>query len=484
MRTLFSYSLFTIIIFLISACDVFEESPPSLNSAEEESFLLRDKRDNKFVPSLNKSDELVVITVNRNSIHYKNNDSKYVGLEFDLALEFGKELGKRVRFIVVPDMNKALTILERHQGHLATGISATAKNKLQVRFGPGYQRAQPQVAYNTNHLKPKNIQEIAGKSIEIVRGTVHGERLSEARLETPELKWTETDISTEDLLSKLADGKVDYVVTDSTNINVAKNFYSNLGAAISLGKKNTKAWAFSLHEEPELQKRVEKFFKRIEKDGTLNRLIDRYYGHIQRLEQENINKFLEKTRTFLPSLRKHFYRAEEITKIDWRLIAALSYQESHWDRKATSFTNVRGIMMLTRATAERMKVTDRLDARQNILAGARYLLILKNTLPSRIVEPDRTWIALASYNQGYGHIEDARILAQRMKLSPDLWVDLKKSLPLLSHRRHFENLKFGYARGGEAVYLTESVRAYYDILKKYESPYKQNASSPGTLSQE
>ena len=254
MRTLLSYSLFTIIIFLISACDIFGNSDPLLNSAEEKSFLSRDKRDNKFVPLLNKSDELVVITVNGNSIHNKNYDGKYVGLEFDLASEFGRELGKRVRFIVVPDMDMALTILEKHQGHLATGISATTKNKLQVRFGPGYQRAQPQVAYNTNHRKPKNIQGIVGRNIEIVRGTVHGERLNEARLKVPELRWTETDISTEDLLSKLADGKVDYVVTDSTNISVAKNFYSNLGVAISLGKENTKAWAFSLREETELQK--------------------------------------------------------------------------------------------------------------------------------------------------------------------------------------------------------------------------------------
>ena len=151
---------------------------------------------------------------------------------------------------------------------------------------------------------------------------------------------------------------------------------------------------------------------------------------------------------------------------------------------ATSFTNVRGIMMLTEETAERMKVTDRLNARQSILAGARYLLILKNTLPPRIMEPDRTWIALASYNQGYGHIEDARILAQRMGLSSDLWVDLKKSLPLLSNSKYYEKLKHGYARGGEAVDLTESVRAYYDILMKHKSPYKRDESSPGALSQE
>ena len=242
--------------------------------------------------------------------------------------------------------------------------------------------------------------------------------------------------------------------------------------AINLGKKSSKAWAFSSYMEPELKIKAHKFFKKINEDGNLNRLLDKYYGHIQRLGQDDVKKFLKNTRKLLPDLRSYFYEAEEETNIDWRLIAALAYQESHWDRMATSSTNVRGIMMLTEDTAQRMEVTDRLNARQSILAGARYLLILKDTLPSRIVEPDRTWIALAAYNQGYGHIEDARILAQRMKLSPDLWVDLKKSLPLLSDSKHFENLKYGYARGGEAVYLTESVRAYYDILMKYEAPYK------------
>ena len=107
----------------------------------------------------------------------------------------------------------------------------------------------------------------------------------------------------------------------------------------------------------------------------------------------------------------------------------------------------------------------------SILAGARYLLTLKDMLPPRIADPDRTWIALASYNQGYGHIEDGRVLAQRLGLNPDSWVDLKKALPLLSRSEYFENLKHGYARGGEAVILTESVRIYYDILLKYERPH-------------
>jgi membrane-bound lytic murein transglycosylase F len=128
-------------------------------------------------------------------------------------------------------------------------------------------------------------------------------------------------------------------------------------------------------------------------------------------------------------------------------------------------------MMLTEATADRMKVTDRLDVEQSILAGAQYLASLKDRLPVRIKEPDRTWMALAAYNQGFGHLEDARVLAQRMGLNPDSWVDLKKSLPLLSLSKYFHTLKHGYARGGEAVVLAESVRTYYEILQKYERPY-------------
>jgi len=285
------------------------------------------------------------------------------------------------------------------------------------------------------------------------------------------LKWTEVDITGEDLLAKLAEGKIDYAVVDSTQINLAKNFYPNLGVALDLGEPTGRAWAFSPYAERELLEKTRSFFDRIEQDGTLTRLLDRYYGHIQRLEQADVSGILKKRRTLLPDLREHFHEAEELTGIDWRLIAALAYQESHWNPLAISPANVRGLMMLTETTADRMKMTDRLDARQSILAGARYLQMLKDRLPPRILEPDRTWIALAAYNQGSGHIEDARVLAQRLKLNPDSWVDLKKTLPLLSLSEYFRSLKHGYARGGEAVILAESVRTYYKILLKYERPY-------------
>ncbi|WP_074634032.1 MULTISPECIES: membrane-bound lytic murein transglycosylase MltF [Nitrosospira] len=425
----------------------------------------------KPVLPFDKTDELVVITVNSPDTYYEDAEGRYAGLEFDLASEFARDLGMNVKFRIAPRMDQVLAKLEEHKGHFAAGLSISTKHELHAHFGPIYQTIQPQVAYNTDYRRPKSIRQLVGRTIEIASGTTYAEQLNKAMQQAPGLKWSEVDITSEDLLAKLAEGKIDHVVADSTQISQAKNFYPNLDAAFDLGEPVGKAWAFSPYAERELLEKTQKFFSRIERDGTLMRLVDRYYGHIQRLEQADVSGILKKRRTLLPDLREHFHEAEEVTGIDWRLIAALAYQESHWNHFAVSPANVRGIMMLTETTADRMKVTDRLDTRQNILAGARYLRLLKDRLPTRILEPDRTWIALAAYNQGSSHIEDARILAQRLGLNPDSWVDLKKTLPLLSLSQYFQNLKHGYARGGEAVILTESVRTYHNILLKYERPH-------------
>ena len=154
-----------------------------------------------------------------------------------------------------------------------------------------------------------------------------------------------------------------------------------------------------------------------------------------------------------------------------RLLAAIGYQESHWNPEATSETNVRGMMMLTEETARRLQVADRLDARESIVAGANYLATLKRALPRRIAEPDRTWLALAAFNVGIAHLEDARVLAAKRKLNPDAWCDVKTTLPLLAQAGVADATRYGFARGGQAVIFVETVRAYHDVLLRLEKPY-------------
>src|SRR5258708_22978324 len=114
--------------------------------------------------------------------------------------------------------------------------------------------------------------------------------------------------------------------------------------------------------------------------------------------------FQERIKSALPQYRPLFQRAQEATGIEWRLLAAIAYQESQWDGQATSETGVRGLMQLTEDTARHLGVSDRLDPHESALGAARYLHDLKDRLPLRITEPDRTWIALAASNIGIAHL--------------------------------------------------------------------------------
>ena len=170
------------------------------------------------------------------------------------------------------------------------------------------------------------------------------------------------------------------------------------------------------------------------------------------------------TETRLPRYRDYFRQAERATGTDWRLLAAMAYQESHWDPDAVSPTGVRGMMMLTRHTAGMMEVADRADPVASIVGGARYYKRVLRKVPKRIAEPDRTWLAVAAYNLGYGHVEDARILTQSQGASPDSWEQVRTRLPLLSDEKWHRRVQRGYAPGEQAVAYVDNVRRYYEIL--------------------
>ena len=426
------------------------------------------------VPPVEKLGELRVLTRNTPTTRYVDAEGRYAGLEYELVEMFARELGVPVRYLDRQPLYQIAQALEHSQAHLAAaGLSITSERLEHFQFSPAYQMVQQVLAYNTDNPAPRRVGDIVGSRIEVVKGSAAVDDLRELRERFPRLRWKEvTESDSEGLLSRLSDGKTDYVVTDSNALDVVRKFYPNLARAFPLGEPKPLAWMFPRSADPALVHRAQEFFLRITYDGTLRQMIERYYGHVQRLDQLDIAHFLELRAEVLPRYRQLFQEAQEVTGIDWRLLAALAFQESHWDPLATSPTGVRGLMMLTSETADRMKVTDRLNARQNVLAGARYLVELKDTLPARIPEPDRTWLALAAYNIGYGHLEDARVLARRQGLSPDQWVDVKRMLPLLSRYEYYSTAKYGFCRGGEALVLTENIRSYYDILVRFEPPHE------------
>lgn len=435
----------------------------------------------KPLPPVKQSRELVIVTHNGPVTYFVNGDDQFAGFEYDLAKLFArhlsKELGSEVKLkvVVVNNISEVIPALLKHKAHLAAAnLSVTRLRQHLVRFGPAYQTVQQQVVYNRERFPaPKQMRDLVGASLVIPAGTSYAERLREISSQLPALAWQEEDkVNSEELLQRIEEGTLDYTIADSHLVSMVQNYYPNLATGLDFGLKDKLAWAFPKNGDTWLYQQSRVFFDRIQKDGTLRNLHDRYYGHSERLNTLDVTTFLVRMRTLLPQYLGLFKQAQELTGIDWRLLAAVSYRESHWDRYATSPTNVRGLMMLTEETADRLGVTDRLDPRQSIIAGARYILTLKDMIPTRVPEPDRTWLALAAYNIGYAHLEDARVLAQRMKLNPDAWADIKKTLPLLAREEYFPNLKYGYARGGAPVIFVETVRTYHKILEKHETQHK------------
>ena len=417
---------------------------------------------------------ITFVTLNSPNTYYVDGNKEFAGLEYDLAKLFVKQLGpnKKLKFMVADNVNQVIpAILNNTADIAAADVTITDARQEIINFSAPYQDVQQQVIYNKQEPNkiPKKITDLVGLHISLPAGTSFVERLIKLQPSTPGLMWEERlHVSSEQLLQELSRGEISYTVADSHLVSIMQNYYPNLTVAFSLGKPEKIAWAMPKNGDPQLQLQVNAFFKKIKKDGTLRNLIDRYHGNSRRLKPVDITSFIIRSRTLLPKYKRLFKQAQEITDLDWRLIAAISYQESHWDTFSTSPTNVRGLMMLTEGTADQMGVTDRLDPKQSIRAGAKYVNVMRESMPDRIPEPDRTFMALAAYNIGYAHVEDARVLAQRLRLNPDRWADVKKTLVMLNDPTYYLNSKYGYCSGGAPVIYVESIRSYYKILARFE----------------
>lgn len=393
-----------------------------------------------------------------------------VQFNHELAVLFAEHLHVRLVTRAI-DAADAPAQLAQHHAHLAALGARSNVAVSGVVYAPSYQTVNEQLVFNDELDTPDSLDDIVKWKIAVVAGSAQEAVLTELKRSHPGLQWeSRREVGIDDLLDEVAEGELDATFANQQQFSLAKNFHDNLNAArFVIAEPSQLAWAFPADGDVKLREQAAQFFSAIRKDGRLSHLMDRFYGYNQRLAPLDSATFLEQIATTLPRYRKLFEEAAHWSGLEWQLVAALAYQESHWNPLATSPTNVRGMMMLTEDTADQLKVENRLDARASTLAGARYLASIRDQLPLRIAEPDRTWMALAAYNQGYGHLEDARVLTQRMGLNADRWVEVKKWMPKLTQEQHFAGLKHGYARGGEAVILVENIRMYYDMIKRTEA---------------
>ncbi|MDE2599968.1 MAG: membrane-bound lytic murein transglycosylase MltF [Rhodocyclaceae bacterium] len=410
----------------------------------------------------------LVVGIRETPAFYQLEEGAGSGYEYDLAAAFALELGVKLRVVPARDPEQLAKLLREGRIHIAMSMPIVEGNS-DLFFTPPLRESSFVVAYNADGIGPDSIADLANRSITLSAHSPAHQLLKKLPVKVKLHNWNKGDeIGLLELLSK---HQADLVVTDSLHFDIASNFYPDLRIGLSLPGRIQLGWAF-FDGDSELYTKALTFVENARADGTLARLEDRYFGHIRRINYVGITRFLEDVQTKLPDFRRDFQVAQELTGIDWRLLAALAYQESKWDPLATSFTGVRGMMMLTGDTADRLGVSNRLDPKQSIRAGAKYLADLADDLPEEAKEPDRLWLALAAYNLGMGHMNGARAIAEGLKRDPNSWYEMKKVLPLLAKPEYYARLKSGKARGGEAVIMVENIRTYYDTLSRFEPAYR------------
>ena len=405
-----------------------------------------------------------------------------LGFEHDLLAAFAAEAGLPLRVVKAKDRDDLAARLAAGEGHIGLGALYRPHDGAPppgpdgaprpLAWSAGFHPIEPVIISSSDGFRPKGWKDLAGASVAYVESARLDTALASVRAAHPDVRFVPTGLpTTAALIAQVSEGGVDYALVTSLDAAVARNVYLGFDVAFPAGPRLERAWLLPAGDEA-LRRRVDAFLQDARKRGLIARLAERYFGHERSVPRIDAGVFQERVRSVLPDYRKLFFEAQEATGVEWRLLAAVAYQESQWDPLATSETGVRGLMQLTEETARHLGVADRLDPRESVLGAARYLRDLKARLPARIGEPDRTWLALAAFNIGLGHLEDARVLAQRQKLNPDLWADVKKTLPLLALPEYYEQTKLGYARGGMPVVFVDRVRGYYDVLLSQERPHQ------------
>ncbi|CAG19200.1 membrane-bound lytic murein transglycosylase MltF [Photobacterium profundum] len=417
-------------------------------------------------------------TLNNQLSYYIGNDGP-TGLDYELAQRFAQKLGVKLEMQPMFTLSGLFPTLERGGIDVVAAGLTISKDRIEnYHAAPAYYYASQIVVYKNGQWRPRKPADLALNkgTLSVVKGSSHEKHLIKLKEIHPDLTWEsieETD--SDELLRLVAKGELDFTIADSVDVALSQRIHPDVAIAMELTEDEPIAWFVNKSTDDSLYALLIEFFGEIKQSGELAQLEEKYFGHVGSFDYVDTRAFLRAIESKLPRWESLFKKYSN--EFDWRLIAALSYQESHWNPQAVSPTGVRGMMMLTLPTAKSVGVKNRLDPEQSIRGGAEYLRKMISRVPDSIESHEKVWFALASYNVGFGHMMDARRLTHKQGGNQDTWTDVKQRLPLLRQRKYYQQSRYGYARGDEALNYVENIRRYYQSIIGYEQAHSHDYDS-------
>lgn len=431
------------------------------------------------------SGEMRVISTNGATTFYESSNG-LTGFEYTLLKDFADSLGVNLIIENQTDNDALLKAIQNRQYHFGSAeLTAVESQNYSLQFTSPYAQITQQLIYNSRLPAPTSIRDLYGKKIFVLADSSHRERINYLQKRFPNVGWLSlVNLQMIDIMEMVHKGEIDYAVIDSNAYELNRYSYPQAHLAFDLSNPQPLAWAFPKSRDTSLYKAAQGYLAKIRRDGTLAQVTKHFFNqHIDEVTTGEAMVFAWRLQNHLPQWADEMKKAAQEFELDWQLLAAIGYQESHWKADAESYTGVRGLMMLTQSTAKAMGIDNREDPHQSIYGGAKYFRMMLDRLPERIQGEDRICLALAAYNQGAGHLEDARILTQRMGGNPDSWEDVRKYMPLLAKAQYYTKAKHGYMRGWEPVTFVDNIRNYHKIIAWHEKQAEiRLASSSSTLS--
>ncbi len=412
-----------------------------------------------------KSGTIRLLTDNNSNSYYIYR-SRPMGFEYELARKFADYLGVDLE-IVTPGWSELIPSLCRGRGDfIGSGMTITKERAEVVDFSDPYLNVQQRIIHHKRVFGPDDIENLRGREIHVRRHTSYHSRLEQLKKQGIDVDIVlHYNTPTEELIRMVAERDIDFTVADSNIALLNRRYFPDIDIGLAIAEEESLGWAVAPGNK-ELLEKINMFLQEMEETGNLGKLYERYYGAVESFDYFDLKTFHERIETRLPRYASTIKEESEKYDFDWRLVAAVVYQESHFNPRARSYTGVKGLMQVTLETAREMGISNRLDPLQSLRAGIRYLHKLYLRFDDITSNEERLYFAIASYNIGYGHMRDAQKLAKQKGLDPHKWSSMKHILPYLTKRKYYKKTRYGYARGREAITYVERIRTYYDILKQ------------------
>lgn len=408
---------------------------------------------------------------------YKN---KPMGYEYELVKSFAKTYDKEVRFIIAYNIDELKTIMSNKEADIIAYPLKFDTDINQYGYSPcGIKRITHQVLVqpkNKQITRINNVTQLKGKEIYVEQNSRYYQRLNNLNNEIGggiivNTLDNDTIPSTEELIRKVANGEIPYTLADHNLASVNCTFFNNIDASLKVSCEQYSSWMINSNDSI-LYSMINKWSENESLTPEYAPITKRYY---EKSKDSNVAiKYLLLGKK-LSVYDEYYIKYSKSLEWDWRLLAALSFEESRFDPSVKSNAGARGLLQLMPHTGYRFGLTEKtfLDPEQNIKAGTKYLKSLKNIFSSVEDSNEQYKFILASFHAGIGHIIDARNIARKYGYNPDIWDNNVADCLLMKNDSAFyldsTIVKCGYFDGITTLSHVNNIKArYLEFIDKTE----------------